>query len=87
MWEMCSYGKKPNICETEQQFVQQGYSELQKGKRLPRPAACSLELYQLMLDCWNGNKDLRPEFSECVTRYGKCSQILNTFLCYRTKFW
>ena len=68
VWEMCSYGKKPNICETEQQFVQQGYHRLKKGERLPQPPGCLAEIYQLMRDCWEETPERRPEFTDCVAR-------------------
>ena len=68
MWEMCSYGKKPNICKDETEFQKEGHQRLKKGERLPQPKNCLPELYQLMLDCWKENPDNRPEFSECVSR-------------------
>ena len=69
MWEMCSHGKKPNICKDDVTFQREGFARMKNGERLPKPENCRLELYQLMRDCWLENEDMRPYFSDCVTRY------------------
>jgi hypothetical protein len=38
-----------------------------KGKRLPKPANCPNELYELMLKCWKMNLDNQPSFQELLT--------------------
>lgn len=37
---------------------------LQEGHRLEKPEICSESLYELMLDCWQGNRDDRPNFRD-----------------------
>jgi epidermal growth factor receptor len=34
------------------------------GEKLPQPEICSIELYGLLLRCWNIQPDLRPTFSD-----------------------
>jgi Protein tyrosine and serine/threonine kinase len=37
---------------------------LKSGQRLERPENCSETLYELMLQCWAGDSDSRPDFSD-----------------------
>ncbi|CAH3028068.1 unnamed protein product [Porites evermanni] len=39
---------------------------VRSGQRMPRPSAISLELYELMLQCWNKEPSQRPKFSDIV---------------------
>lgn len=38
-------------------------SKLESGERLSRPSSCSREFYELMMNCWSFNADMRPRFS------------------------
>jgi hypothetical protein len=37
---------------------------LENGKRLHCPDDCPLQVYQLMLSCWNSDSHLRPTFTQ-----------------------
>jgi hypothetical protein len=37
---------------------------LESGKRLHCPDDCPLQVYQLMLSCWNSDSHLRPTFTQ-----------------------
>uniref|UniRef100_A0A1I8GN13 Protein kinase domain-containing protein n=1 Tax=Macrostomum lignano TaxID=282301 RepID=A0A1I8GN13_9PLAT len=37
--------------------------ELETGYRMPRPANCSEELYDIMLNCWDETPEERPTFA------------------------
>jgi hypothetical protein len=39
---------------------------LDAGGRLDRPDACPLELYQVMLRCWDAEEAKRPSFKEVI---------------------
>lgn len=61
-WEATSYGGRPY----------QGIDiacllvKLNNGHRLDKPAQCPLEIYNLMLKCWQDAKSMRPTFKELV---------------------
>ncbi|XP_077975192.1 uncharacterized protein LOC144431227 [Styela clava] len=42
-----------------------------KGYRMPRPASCPEQLYEVMLKCWDENPEKRPEFDylEDILKY------------------
>eukprot|EP00041_Stephanoeca_diplocostata_P020112 m.442865 g.442865 ORF g.442865 m.442865 type:complete len:678 (-) comp21478_c0_seq1:26-2059(-) len=61
-WEVLQYGRKPYGKLKGQQVV----LILDKGVRLPRPDNCSLELYTLLMQCWDKKPALRPTFSAIV---------------------
>ena len=39
---------------------------LQQGYRLPAPMECPEAVYQLMLDCWQKERNHRPSFASIV---------------------
>lgn len=43
--------------------------KLLKGLRLEKPKLCSDELYDLMLNCWQLNRNNRPSFNEIVDKF------------------
>lgn len=44
---------------------------VEEGYRLPSPMDCSAALYQLMLDCWQKDRNSRPKFDEIVNMLDK----------------
>ena len=34
------------------------------GYRMPRPSGCSIELHEIMLDCWKDKPEMRPSFEK-----------------------
>ncbi|CAH2292406.1 tyrosine- kinase ZAP-70 [Pelobates cultripes] len=64
MWEAYSYGQKPykKLKGTEV------LDFINRGERLPCPANCPKEMYQLMLDCWIFTMAERPNFENVESR-------------------
>ncbi|VDN58447.1 unnamed protein product [Dracunculus medinensis] len=59
MWELFSYGEEPWVGFRGAEVL----SKLESGERLSRPSSCSREFYELMMNCWSFNADMRPRFS------------------------
>ncbi|KAG8543040.1 hypothetical protein GDO81_025540, partial [Engystomops pustulosus] len=64
MWEAFSYGQKPykKLKGTEV------LSFIEKNERLPCPAGCPTEMYQVMWDCWTYKMEERPNFENVESR-------------------
>ncbi|XP_051167397.1 tyrosine-protein kinase hopscotch [Leptopilina boulardi] len=62
IWEIFSRGgtlpMKPNIDSIKKYYA--------SGKRLPIPKNCSVDIYQLMLECWEEDKDTRKKAQAIV---------------------
>lgn len=71
-WEVLTYGKKPYKGLRGKQVLE----VLEKGGRLDQPRDCPVELYQLMLSCWDMEEDRRPSFREVYT---ETKQIYDAF--------
>ncbi|KAG8454312.1 hypothetical protein GDO86_000816 [Hymenochirus boettgeri] len=63
MWEVMSYGERPYWEMTNQDVIK----AVEEGYRLPSPMDCPAALYQLMLDCWQKERNSRPKFEEIVS--------------------
>ncbi|XP_069776469.1 ephrin type-A receptor 5-like isoform X2 [Narcine bancroftii] len=63
MWEVMSYGERPYWEMTNQDVIK----AVDEGYRLPTPMDCPVTLYQLMLDCWQKDRNSRPKFEEIVS--------------------
>uniref|UniRef100_A0A3Q3H002 receptor protein-tyrosine kinase n=1 Tax=Labrus bergylta TaxID=56723 RepID=A0A3Q3H002_9LABR len=61
LWEVMSYGERP-YWEMSNQDV-----TVDEGYRLPPPMDCPATLYQLMLDCWQKERNNRPKFEQIVS--------------------
>ncbi|KAJ1176625.1 hypothetical protein NDU88_001896, partial [Pleurodeles waltl] len=59
MWEVMSYGERPYWDMSNQDVVK----AIEDGFRLPAPMNCPTSLHQLMLDCWQKDRNERPKFS------------------------
>ncbi|XP_064381347.1 ephrin type-A receptor 10 [Dromaius novaehollandiae] len=59
MWEVMSYGERPYWDMSNQDVVK----AIEDGFRLPAPMNCQPPLHQLMLDCWQKDRNDRPKFS------------------------
>ncbi|XP_069478754.1 ephrin type-A receptor 10 [Ambystoma mexicanum] len=59
MWEVMSYGERPYWDMSNQDVVK----AIEDGFRLPAPMNCPTPLHQLMLDCWQKDRNERPKFS------------------------
>ncbi|PIO36261.1 hypothetical protein AB205_0200110, partial [Aquarana catesbeiana] len=67
MWEVMSYGERPYWEMTNQDVIK----AVEEGYRLPSPMDCPAALYQLMLDCWQKERNSRPKFEEIVSMLDK----------------
>ncbi|XP_070468916.1 ephrin type-A receptor 5 isoform X10 [Equus przewalskii] len=67
MWEVVSYGERPYWEMTNQDVIK----AVEEGYRLPSPMDCPAALYQLMLDCWQKERNSRPKFDEIVNMLDK----------------
>ncbi|KAL7632913.1 UNVERIFIED_CONTAM: hypothetical protein RMT77_016740 [Armadillidium vulgare] len=62
MWEVMSYGERPYWNWSNQDVIK----SIEKGYRLPAPMECPEAIYQLMLDCWQRERNHRPNFLSIV---------------------
>ncbi|XP_047440846.1 vascular endothelial growth factor receptor kdr-like [Mugil cephalus] len=71
MWEIFSLGASPYPgVQMDEEFC----CRLKEGTRMRAPEYSSSEIYQTMLDCWQGEPQQRPTFTELVERLGDLLQ-------------
>ncbi|KAG2464624.1 VGFR4 factor, partial [Polypterus senegalus] len=71
MWEIFSLGASPYPgLQIDEEFC----CKLKEGTRMRPPEYASAEIYQTMLDCWEGDPVKRPNFTELVERLGDLLQ-------------
>ncbi|CAJ0959463.1 unnamed protein product [Ranitomeya imitator] len=63
MWEVMSFGERP-YWEMSNQEVMKAINE---GFRLPAPMDCPSAIYQLMMQCWQQERNRRPKFADIVS--------------------
>uniref|UniRef100_A0A674K9I4 Tyrosine-protein kinase n=1 Tax=Terrapene triunguis TaxID=2587831 RepID=A0A674K9I4_9SAUR len=59
LWEIFSLGATPYPGMSNQQVV----SQVERGFRMRAPPRCPVEVYDVMLRCWEASPSLRPKFS------------------------
>ncbi|XP_027026036.1 ephrin type-B receptor 2 [Tachysurus fulvidraco] len=67
MWEVMSYGERPYWDMSNQDVI----NAIEQDYRLPPPMDCPNTLHQLMLDCWQKDRNNRPKFSQIVNTLDK----------------
>ncbi|KAI5614277.1 ephrin type-A receptor 8, partial [Silurus asotus] len=67
MWEVMSYGERPYWEMSNQDVIK----AVEESYRLPSPMDCPAALYQLMMDCWQKDRNSRPKFDEIVSLLDK----------------
>ncbi|XP_054453574.1 vascular endothelial growth factor receptor kdr-like [Anoplopoma fimbria] len=71
MWEIFSLGASPYPgVQIDEEFC----CRLKEGTRMRAPEYSSSEIYQTMLDCWQGEPQERPTFIELVGQLGDLLQ-------------
>ncbi|XP_061092038.1 vascular endothelial growth factor receptor kdr-like [Conger conger] len=71
MWEIFSLGASPYPgLHIDEEFC----CRLKEGTRMRAPEYSSSEIYQTMLDCWQGEAAERPTFTELVEQLGDLLQ-------------
>ncbi|MGH0169760.1 UNVERIFIED_CONTAM: hypothetical protein FKN15_057519 [Acipenser sinensis] len=58
LYEIVTFAKTPYAGLTNYQVIQ----ELAKGYRMPSPAGCPPQLYEIMTECWKDDANERPTF-------------------------
>ncbi|MEQ2283750.1 Ephrin type-B receptor 1, partial [Ameca splendens] len=66
-WEVMSYGERPYWDMSNQDVI----NAIEQDFRLPAPMDCPVVLHQLMLDCWQKDRNARPKFSDIVSMLDK----------------
>ncbi|CAL8306317.1 unnamed protein product [Lota lota] len=66
-WEVMSYGERPYWDMSNQDVI----NAIEQDFRLPAPMDCPLVLHQLMLDCWQKDRNARPKFPDVVSMLDK----------------
>ncbi|OCT90958.1 hypothetical protein XELAEV_18019576mg [Xenopus laevis] len=67
MWEVMSFGERPYWDMSNQDVI----NAIEQDYRLPAPPDCPTALHQLMLDCWQRDRALRPRFADIVSSLDK----------------
>ena len=76
VWELLTYGARPY----ENTPAREVPDLLEKGERLPQPAICTIDLYMILVKCWQVNSDSRPEFKELAEQFAKMARDPARFL-------
>ena len=68
---MCSVHEEvkevPPFKSSDTLLLAQVIKAVDEGYRLPPPMDCPAALYQLMLDCWQKDRNNRPKFEQIVS--------------------
>uniref|UniRef100_A0A4W5QWF2 receptor protein-tyrosine kinase n=1 Tax=Hucho hucho TaxID=62062 RepID=A0A4W5QWF2_9TELE len=67
MWEVMSFGERPYWDMSNQDVI----NAIEQDYRLPPPMDCPTALHQLMLDCWQKDRNARPKFNDIVNTLDK----------------
>ncbi|KAK9505358.1 hypothetical protein O3M35_009438 [Rhynocoris fuscipes] len=65
LWELVTLGSSPYPGVA----VQNLYHLLKNGYRMHRPQNCSLQLYEIMKECWNADPSSRPSFQRLMDKF------------------
>ncbi|XP_060132138.1 ephrin type-A receptor 8 isoform X1 [Zootoca vivipara] len=80
MWEVLAYGERPYWNMTNRDVIQ----SVEEGYRLPAPMGCPTALHQLMLDCWQKDRNERPRFPQIVSILDKLIRSPQNLKCTAT---
>jgi hypothetical protein len=82
MWEVFSGGLRPydDVIDVEHKIV--------GGDLLKRPEKCPIEMYKLMLMCWNREPSKRPSFAVLLEQMSAVAEaVLPGYLDLNAKRW
>uniref|UniRef100_A0A914EC35 Protein kinase domain-containing protein n=1 Tax=Acrobeloides nanus TaxID=290746 RepID=A0A914EC35_9BILA len=65
LFEIYSFGEAPFSTVDTKDMLR----HLQDGGRPEKPEFCSLEIYEILQDCWAENPEERPTFQELLTKF------------------
>ncbi|KAG4073502.1 hypothetical protein HA402_000726 [Bradysia odoriphaga] len=60
VWELLTFGKRPYENISSKDIL----ASIEGGKKLEQPQICSLDIYIVLLQCWDVNADARPTFEQ-----------------------
>ena len=70
VWELLTYGARPY----ENTSARDVPDLLEKGERLPHPSMCTIDIYMILIKCWQVNAESRPEFKELAEQFAKMAR-------------
>lgn len=76
VWSKCGIkirisGINNNLSIPHPPFLHQVINAIEQDYRLPPPMDCPSALHQLMLDCWQKDRNVRPRFTDIVSTLDK----------------
>ncbi|XP_055512040.1 LOW QUALITY PROTEIN: ephrin type-A receptor 7 [Leucoraja erinacea] len=74
MWEVMSYGERPYWDMSNQDVIK----AVEEGFRLSAPMNCPSRLHQLMLECWQKDRNERPKFAQILSTLNKMGRSPDT---------
>ncbi|XP_032901367.1 ephrin type-A receptor 10 [Amblyraja radiata] len=74
MWEVMSYGERPYWDMSNQDVIK----AVEEGFRLSAPMNCPSRLHQLMLECWQKDRNDRPKFAQILSTLNKMGRSPDT---------
>uniref|UniRef100_A0A3P9MP32 receptor protein-tyrosine kinase n=1 Tax=Oryzias latipes TaxID=8090 RepID=A0A3P9MP32_ORYLA len=77
MWEVMAFGERPYWDMSNHEVMK----AINEAFRLPAPMDCPSAIYQLMLQCWQQDRAIRPRFADIVNILDKllrCPESLKT---------
>ncbi|KAG1679050.1 Tyrosine-protein kinase JAK2 [Nymphon striatum] len=66
LWEVFSFGKEPNLTFSGREKGLTYFERLKAGHRLQLPTLCTVDVYWIMMECWNENTLERPSFKSII---------------------
>lgn len=79
IWELFTLGDQPYQDFGDKQLTEY-LIYLGTGQRLPYPLYCDDQIYDIMKQCWQSNKNHRPKFAELIEQFETITeQLINKF--------
>ncbi|CAI4223107.1 unnamed protein product [Auanema sp. JU1783] len=79
-WEILTFGQSPYQGMDSNSLVRY----LQNGNRLSQPNNCSIEVYQLLIQCWVVNPESRPTFLLLSDRFREFCRVPTLYVVLNT---